>query len=209
MNSMNRQRNRNNRLKRLETRLDVVAQRDSPEPVTIDAFVRGLRSFRTDLFPKLRSSIQVVLIADYMNRHAEALIAQIDSHDRILLSRFTEIENEWQRLFKILLDAIVTQYLDSMKHGATSIEGDEVTCPTVAPCLYVEKRATTDELAVAVATRTLRSGVVSAIACLTEFPFTAVRTMQESEPAAIEVAMQQLAEVTGEMAFTDLESIDL
>ena len=177
--------------------------------MTIDEFVRQLHRFRTDLFPKLHSSIQVVLIADYMNRHAEALIAQLDSHDRILLSRFAEIENEWQRLFKMLLDAIVTQYLDSMKHGATSIEGDEVKCPAVAPCLYVEKRVTTDELAVAVATRTLRSGVVSATACLTEFPFTAVRTMQESEPAAIEVAMQQLAEVTGEMAFTDLETIDL
>lgn len=177
--------------------------------MAIDEFVRQLHRFRTDLFPKLHSSIQVVLIADYMNRHAEALIAQLESQDGIMLRRFAEFENKWQRLFKMLLDAIVTQYLASMKYGDRSIEGDEVGCPTMAPFLYVAKHETTDELAVAVATRTLRSGVVTATACLTEFPFTAVWTMQESEPAAIEVAMQQLAEVTREMAFTDLEAIDL
>jgi len=202
-------RKQNNRLARLETRLDAALQQSDTEAVTIDEFVRELHSFRTDLGPKLHSSVQVILIADYMNRHAETLIEELESHDRTVLSRFPEIEDEWHRLLKMLLDAVVTQYLASMKHRATSIESNEAELPAAAPCLYVARRETTDELAVAVSTQTPHTGVVTATACLTEFPFTSVQTTQQSESNAVEVAMQQLAEVAKAMAVTALEPVHL
>lgn len=177
--------------------------------MTIDEFIRQLHRCRTDLLPTLHSSIQVILIADYMYRHAETLIEELESHDRTVLSRFPEIEDEWHRLLKMLTDAVVTQYLASMKHRATSIESDEEKLPAAAPCLYVAKRETTGELAVAVSTQTLRAGAVTVTACLTEFPFTAVRSLQESEAAAIDVAIRELVGVIPEMTVTAVEPIDL
>lgn len=208
MQSMNRFRNRNNRLSQLESRLDVIAQQDCSEPLTIEEFVRQLDRFRTHFAPKFRSSIQVILLADYMSHHAEKLIAEIETHVRIPQSQFVRMENEWHQLIDLLWGAILTQRQAWSEHGYTFTDDDKAILPTDAQRLYVARRRADDELLVAVATQTIRAGIVAATACLTDYPFSTVRTTQESEPAAIEVAMQQLADVTEEMAIALLEPVD-